>query len=293
MQTSFLNDYARNVTELADQLPPKIKRLYPSKPGSHPPSDASSNFMINRNLGDWGEGLVRDSIDASTTGHFAVKYGRSGDLIAGDPQFKEKWKEYAIELFTNGKRPDVLVFSNGSYKLDTRDISESKDADIQDLVRLATLGIEVRSSNFSAKKYKRGVTSKFDTLTFTVKIEDIPLIVRWVQRTGVPHMYLQVPIDDTYAMGFEKALGIMVHGKEGIDYIVDKPSKSGKPTVRVPFTHGKHVGDIVGGPTLIPTRKDYPNGRVVFAVAFKDGKLAPEATTWNEIISNAERLKSS
>ena len=114
------------------------------------PSAASSEFLTNREQGDWAEHLVISSINASSTSYVAVPYGRSENLSAGDEGFEAYYAEYQTELNTIGKRPDVLVFRRSDVPSDG--LFDYSDAEI---VSKAVAAIEVRSSCFLSDKYSK------------------------------------------------------------------------------------------------------------------------------------------
>ena len=112
-----------------------------------PPTMASSDFLTNKEQGDWAEQIVLNAVNTHSTEYCAVQYGRSDNLAAGDPGFTEFYSEYQNELNSIGKKPDLLIFRR-SDALDT----DRLDID-DDIVRKAIAAIEVRSSSFLANKY--------------------------------------------------------------------------------------------------------------------------------------------
>jgi len=284
--------YSRYVDSLASSLPnelrPKLPRVIPQTPTA-----ASSAFLINRNIGDWGENIVYESLSKLAPDYIAVKYGRNGDLLADGAAFKKFYKSYQAELDDFGKRPDLLLFHKDDFHGDISDLSETDNEEISDLVQKAIAGIEVRSSLFLAKKFKRGTSSKFDELSYTVKVEDIAVVRKWIESTNVPHFYVQVPFDEVNAIGFHSALEIMCDGKKGRDYVVEKPAKSqNKTTVKIPFSVGRKIGDIEDELYYKATRIICENGRVILGVKVKGGNLVVSGDAWNDLIGEAKRMKS-
>ena len=110
-----------------------------------PPTMASSDFLTNKEQGDWAEQIVFNAVNAHSTEYCAVQYGRSDSLAAGDPGFAEFYSEYQDELNSIGKKPDLLIFRR----------SDAPDTDCldDDTVRKAIAAIEVRSSSFLADQY--------------------------------------------------------------------------------------------------------------------------------------------
>lgn len=113
-----------------------------------PPTMASSEFLTNKEQGDWAERVVLDAINNNSCKFIAFQYGRSESLGAGDPGFVEFYQKYQDELNHIGKKPDLLIFRR-------EDISKehSQDLDYDKFVRKAVAAIEVRSSSFLANKY--------------------------------------------------------------------------------------------------------------------------------------------
>lgn len=113
-----------------------------------PPSTASSEFLTNREQGDWAERIVFDAINDHSDEFIAVRYGKSDSLAAGDEGFVEFYLEYQEELNTIGKKPDLLIFRRS-------DFPEPAKIDLDDdrTIRKAVVAIEVRSSSFLAHKY--------------------------------------------------------------------------------------------------------------------------------------------
>ena len=135
------------------------------------PTQAFSEFLINRELGDWAEDLVRRGVNESGLPVIALPYGRTENLVAGEPGFAEFFLGYHEELRTLGKRPDLLVFSAG--KAPTADWVGKPAAQLIPVASQAMAGFEVRSSQQSLT----GTRTPAD-LSFTPKIEDIRNVMR-------------------------------------------------------------------------------------------------------------------
>jgi type II restriction enzyme len=90
-----------------------------------------------------------------------VKYGRSEDLVAGEPGFDEYYRSYQEELKEIGKRPDVLVFQRSVFLAEfgqIADISTLPRERLDVWVAQAIWAIEVRSSAFLSRKYESVAT---------------------------------------------------------------------------------------------------------------------------------------
>ena len=72
------------------------------------PTQASSEFITNKQQGDWAEDVLFRAINDNSENIVAVRYGKSDDLVAGDEGFEKFFNDYQAELDTIGKRPDIL-----------------------------------------------------------------------------------------------------------------------------------------------------------------------------------------
>ncbi len=111
------------------------------------PTMANSEFLTNKQQGDWAEQVVYKAINEFSDEYFAVKYGRSESIAAGDEGFADFYKEYLNELNTIGKKPDILIFKLTDFPEKNVDIKNDEH------VRKAIAALEVRSSSFLIKKY--------------------------------------------------------------------------------------------------------------------------------------------
>jgi type II restriction enzyme len=112
-----------------------------------PPTMASSEFLTNKEQGDWAEHIVLSAINENSEEFQAVKYGRSDSIAAGDTGFTDFYRAYQDELNSIGKKPDILIFKRTD--IEDWDINELD----QEQVSKAIAAIEVRSSSFLATKY--------------------------------------------------------------------------------------------------------------------------------------------
>ena len=112
------------------------------------PTLASSEFITNKQQGDWAEDVLFRAINDNSENIVAVRYGKSDDLVAGDAGFEKFFNEYQAELDTIGKRPDILLFKKEVFDASLGyDISSKPSNEIGDYVAKAIAGIEVRSSD--------------------------------------------------------------------------------------------------------------------------------------------------
>ncbi|MFT4256188.1 MAG: AccI family restriction endonuclease [Pseudoxanthomonas sp.] len=125
---------------------------------SRAPTQAFSEFLTNKEQGDWAEQTFVINFNCSNESLWATKYGRSEDLIAGEPGFDEYYASYQDELATIGKRPDLLIFDRAFLAAQAcglaADISTLPPDELAVLVPQAKAAIEVRSSAFLSRKYE-------------------------------------------------------------------------------------------------------------------------------------------
>ena len=107
---------------------------------------ASSEFLTNKEQGDWAEQIVFNAINEYSEEYCAVRYGRADSLVAGDSGFAEFYFKYQDELNNIGKKPDLLIFRRPDIPRENLDIDDVS-------VRKAVAAIEVRSSSFLSNKY--------------------------------------------------------------------------------------------------------------------------------------------
>lgn len=112
-----------------------------------PPTMASSEFLTNKEQGDWAEQVVYRAINEFSEDLFAVQYGRADSIAAGDEGFADFYIEYQKELNTIGKRPDLLIFR----KIDFPD--KAVDVENDEYVKKSIAALEIRSSSFLIEKY--------------------------------------------------------------------------------------------------------------------------------------------
>lgn len=58
------------------------------------PTQASSNFITNKEQGDWAENLLFRAINETSKNYVAVKYGKSDDLVAGEDRFDTFYQDF-------------------------------------------------------------------------------------------------------------------------------------------------------------------------------------------------------
>jgi type II restriction enzyme len=147
--------YFEEIRELTKLIPTSIVDFSIEREKTSPPTQASSNFITNKEQGDWAEDLIFRAINETSKNYVAIRYGKSDDLIAGDEGFDKFYNEFQDELDTIGKRPDLLIFNKEDFDSDLGyNISKINHMQIKDYVRKAIAGLEIRSSAFLINKYE-------------------------------------------------------------------------------------------------------------------------------------------
>ena len=147
-------DYKNEILNISKEIDTKFIHFDEPRSEAPMPTQASSEFITNKQQGDWAEDVIFRAVNENSGNIVAIRYGKSDDLIAGDPGFEEFYHDYQTELDTIGKRPDLLLFKKADFEEKWGyDISHCKDSEIDDYVRKVIAGIEVRSSSFLINKY--------------------------------------------------------------------------------------------------------------------------------------------
>lgn len=153
--------YFEQLREITKLIPTNIVDFSIERTKSSAPTQASSNFITNKQQGDWAEDLIYRAINETSEHHVAVRYGKSDDLIAGDEGFDEFYREFQNELDTIGKRPDLLIFKKEDFvEAYGNDISKLEHTSIESYVKKAIAGLEIRSSAFLIDKYESEMSNR-------------------------------------------------------------------------------------------------------------------------------------
>jgi hypothetical protein len=165
--------YFDKIRELTKKVPSELVDFEQPRNQARTPTQASSNFITNKEQGDWAENLVTRAINETFQNFVAVKYGKSDDLVAGEEGFDAFYQDFQNELDSIGKRPDLLIFNKSDFDQDLGfDISQIPHNQITDYVKKAVAGIEVRSSAFLIARYEEAMqvrTEKFSQLALQTK----------------------------------------------------------------------------------------------------------------------------
>jgi len=166
--------YFERITKLTEIVPVSLVDFESDRTPARIPTQVSSNFITNKQQGDWAEELVFTAINETSKNFVAVRYGKSDDLIAGDDGFNNFYQEFQDELDTIGKRPDILVFEKFDYNPELGfDISKLPHDTITEYVKKAIAGLEVRSSAFLIDQYENAMSIRTqENLELALAIRD-------------------------------------------------------------------------------------------------------------------------
>jgi len=153
--------YFNELRELTKLIPDTIVDFSIPRDRTSPPTQASSNFITNKEQGDWAEDLIFRAINETSKNYVALRYGKSDDIIAGEEGFDQFYLDFQDELDTIGKRPDLLVFKKKDYNEELGfDISKIEHSQTAEYVKKAIAGLEIRSSAFLIDKYEQEMQSR-------------------------------------------------------------------------------------------------------------------------------------
>lgn len=185
--------YYNRITELTRNVPLSLVNFAIPRKQANSPTQATSNFITNKEQGDWAEDLITRAINETSLNFIAVKYGKSDNVVAGELGFDKFYREFQIELDTIGKRPDLLIFRKEEYneKLGL-DISQLPHGEITDYVKRAIAGIEVRSSAFLIDQYELAMQAR------TVRFAKIALEIKDLLLTNYKDILENHPVRSTY-----------------------------------------------------------------------------------------------
>ena len=187
--------YKDNIQRLITQSPLEIDTEIQMT--GRPPTMANSEFLTNKERGDWAEQIVYQAINEFSDEFFAVEYGRSESIAAGAKGFAAFYMEYQNELNTIGKRPDLLIFKLTDFP------DRNVDIENDEHVRKAIAAIEVRSSSFLIDKYaafmderQKEATNKCATIRKTIISGELGKLLERKNKT-IYNLILQAT-DETF-----------------------------------------------------------------------------------------------
>lgn len=166
-------NYFEKIRELTKNVPSTLVDFSLPRDIARTPTQASSNFITNKEQGDWAENLIFRAINENSKNLIAVKYGKSDDLVAGEDGFDTFYQSFQDELDTIGKRPDILIFKKADFiEKFGLDISKLDHSLLTEYVKKAVAGVEIRSSAFLIERYEHAMqirTQKFTQKALEIK----------------------------------------------------------------------------------------------------------------------------
>ena len=147
--------YLTHIRKLIATIPQDLVDFSQPRKIARTPTQVSTNFVTNREQGDWAEKLLTRAINQVSQDFVAVKYGKSDDIVAGESGWEKFYQSYQEELDTIGKRPDLLIFHRSAFNEEWgMDISNFPYEITAEYVKKAVAGLEVRSSAFLIDRYE-------------------------------------------------------------------------------------------------------------------------------------------
>lgn len=310
--------YKDDILKLIRQSPLDID-LEAQVTGS-PPTSATSDFLTNREQGDWAERVVHQAINECADDFLAVRYGRSDDLSAGDAGFADFYAKYQNELNTIGKRPDVLIFRATDLPNGEPDTLSDRD------VSRAIAALEIRSSSFLIKKYevfadRREKAALAECRSIRRRILESSLGDLLARKNPKIYDLLSTATDETFReLSFRrpswsstpelqiltellKELKAHIGTLHKRDYLSITPKQEDialvnrwiqkfnvnqrKTTVKVNVAASSELLGRIDMPTHYSEKKELDRGRLLFYVSFEGGKGYLDPAVFREEIINA------
>lgn len=258
------------------------------------PTDARSEFLANRAMGDWAENLLASALRATCEEWQISHFGETNSIAAGHQDFKNHYLKGLEEVRLHGKRPDLLLFNKYRTPGVAENLSILEFDEIDQIANCAIGSIEVRSSKFDALTYmavrtkqrEAGKKSSRDAPSFTVKVEDLVIVYRWLERKKIPQAYFQVFFDSVFAINVLDIFSLIGDGlnlKNGI--VIETPANSQeKATIMIPITFGIQVGTVTTAPEFAAEHKITELGRHDAYVKPVGGSLVLDAAAVRKVM---------
>ncbi len=141
------------VVEVLEEKGVEDRHLSFGGPGEVPakapraPTDARSEFLANRAMGDWAENLLADGLRKTVSEWSVSHFGSTDSIAAGHADFKNHYLSGLDEVRNYGKRPDLLIFENSKVTDVAENLSLHPFSAIDPFADRALASIEVRSAS--------------------------------------------------------------------------------------------------------------------------------------------------
>ena len=89
--------YFNELREITKAIPDTIVDFSIPRDRGSAPTQASSNFITNKEQGDWAEDLIFRAINETSKNYIAVRYGKSDDIVAGESGFDKFYEEFNVK----------------------------------------------------------------------------------------------------------------------------------------------------------------------------------------------------
>lgn len=294
--------YKTDIQNISNQISPDVVNLNAARKRGTPPTQAFSDFLTHSEQGDWAELLFFNALKNADIPFRAIRYGKSDKIIAGDPGFKAFYNNYQDELGLIGKRPDILLFKPEDVDNDLdEDISHHPQVQLNSIVPKAVAGFEVRSSAYLTGKFKPKKDRPF--LSFTPKVEDLMVVLKWIGKFGVPHFYVQIFFDAVYIIPFKTILCLLkdshidqkgkknkkiigsINGQPA--FVIEKnPKNQYKETIHIYLNMGLVLSCQLDYPELVGNKKELAGGRLLHYVSFDGGQTCIDSNVLLPLINN-------
>ena len=132
------------------------------------------------------------------------------------------------------------------------------------------------------RQRQTGKSAGRETPSFTVKVEDLVIVYRWLERCRVPETYCQVFFDSVFAINFLDIFSIIASGS---GFAIEKPEKSQeKATIMIPITRGSQVGNATSTPTFKAEHRVTELGRHDAYVVPQGGGFELDAAAMKKVL---------
>lgn len=121
------------------------------------------------------------------------------------------------------------------------------------------------------REEKRNIRKSRGSLSITPKMEDLSVIMTWIQNHDVPHYYVQVFFDEAYIISFEKILELLNTPElEGESYRVEQNEKNQmKHTIHIDVEEAEKLISDIPTPRHYSELLETKNGRQIPYVKFE------------------------
>lgn len=258
------------------------------------PRFRGDNFKGKWSLGSWAEHKIIDAINKSDI-LYAVTYGKSGVSSAKNLQERQEYWNLHRERESFGKRPDILVFEKTVYENLSKNpenasflnnLPDNLEAEIQEIVKSALLGIESEASIWQGEKMKHYGRHWFEKTgnlkplnevrswtapTVIVKDEDLQPLIDWQNSYQKPIYIVHLFYDLALMLNFSTLREYIAEGivkGEVFDY-----GKASKTIYKTFYGLADEFGKFTELAEIIPFVSQTNGGKFEADLYFEGGKI--------------------